>query len=54
MPDLLAVRAEGAATLSMIGMGYGKWLKKSAPLWTGIILLTAGLLALAAALDPIR
>ncbi len=40
--------------LSMIGMGYGKWLKKSAPLWSGIIVLTAGLLALAAALDPIR
>ena len=40
--------------LSMIGMGYGKWLKKSAPLWAGIIVLTAALLALAVLLEPIR
>ena len=40
--------------LSMVGMSYGKWLKKAAPLWTGILLLSAGLLALAVLLDPIR
>ena len=40
--------------LSMVGMSYGKWLKKAAPLWIGILILTAGLLALASALDPIR
>ncbi|MBP3729063.1 MAG: hypothetical protein J6H18_02175 [Lachnospiraceae bacterium] len=40
--------------LSMIGMGYGKWLKKSAPLWIGILILTAGLLGLAVLLEPIR
>ncbi|MBQ4435493.1 MAG: hypothetical protein IJK86_02060 [Lachnospiraceae bacterium] len=40
--------------LSMIGMSYGKWLKKSAPLWSGILVLTAALLALAVLLDPIR
>ncbi len=40
--------------LSMIGMSYGKWLKKSAPLWSGILVLTAALLALAVLLEPIR
>ncbi|MBP5154833.1 MAG: hypothetical protein ILP12_07540 [Lachnospiraceae bacterium] len=39
--------------LSMIGMSYGKWLRKSAPLWAGIAVLTAALLSLAVALDPI-
>ena len=40
-------------SLSMIGLGYGKWLKKSALLWGGILLLSAALLALAVLLDPI-
>ena len=39
--------------LSMIGISYGKWLKKSSLLWTGIIVMSALLLALAAFLDPI-
>ena len=40
--------------LSMVGLGYGKWLKRSAPLWGGIIVLCAALLALAVGIDPIR
>ena len=40
--------------LSMIGLSYGKWLKKSARLWAGILVLTAALLALAVLLEPIR
>ena len=40
-------------SLSMIGLGYGKWLKKSVLLWGGILLLSAALLALAVLLDPI-